>query len=134
MTPTDLVILAGSAAVVALMIGVAALLGFRQTARLDEAELGRLAAAEGVRIENAVLDARGRSALALLAGGKVLIARVMADGVSARVAAREAVKLRIAGGRLRIALADLGFAPLSLRFKDEAPDWLRALALAGENN
>ena len=128
MTQADLLVLAGSAAVVALLIGVAAALGFRQTARLDEAELGRLAAAEGVRIENAVLDARGRSALALLTGGKVLIARVMADGVSARAAPREAVKLRIAGQRLRIVFTDLGFAPLSLSFKDVAPDWLRALA------
>ncbi len=128
MTQTDLIILAASAAVVVLLAGLAAALGFRQSARLDEAELQRLAAGEGVQIENAVLDTNGKSALARVAGGKVMIARVMADGVSARVTNADALKLRVAKGRLRIALADLGFAPLRLKLNDEAPDWVRALA------
>ncbi len=128
MTQTDLIILAASAAVVVLLAAVAAALGFRQGALLDEAELARLAAGEGVQIENAVLDANGKSALARVAGGKVMIARVMADGASARVTNADALKLRFAKGGLRIALADLGFAPLRLNLNGEAPHWVRALA------
>jgi len=133
MTQTDLIVLAGSAAVVLLMIGVAAALGFYQTARLDEAELARLAAAEGAKIDAVVVDAKGKSALARLAGGKLLVARVMADGVSARVAASDALKLRVSGGRLRIGFVDLGFAPLSLSLKHGIPDWLGIIAVGDKS-
>jgi hypothetical protein len=127
---SDLIILAASALGVLFMVGIAALLGFRQSGRVGEAELAAFAASEGARVESAVFDANGRGALALLEGGKVLIARVMADGAAARVTRAGACRLRIAKGRLRIVLDDLGYAPLSLKLKDEAPTWL--LALAGE--
>lgn len=39
--------LAGSAAVILLMVVVAAFLGFRMSARIDESELNRFAEAEG---------------------------------------------------------------------------------------
>ncbi len=123
-----MIVLAGSAAVVLFMIGIAALLGFRQTARLDEVELARLAASEGVRIEGAIVDAKGRSALARLAGGGLLIARVLGDGVSARVAPTSALSLALERNGLRVTFADLGFAPLKLHFASDAPDWVRRLA------
>jgi hypothetical protein len=131
MTETDWIVLAASAAVVLFMIGVAALLGFRQTARLDDAELARLAAGEGARIEAAIIDTLGRGAVARLADGGVLIARVMADGVSVRVAPAGTLSFNLERNGLRVTFADLGFAPLTLRFASEAPDWVRRL-VAGE--
>ena len=132
MTETDLIVLAGSAAVVLFMISVAALLGFRQSARLDEAELARLAASEGARIEAAIIDKVGRGALARLGDGKLLIARVMADGVSARVAPAGSLRLNLERDGLRVTFSDLGFAPLKLRLASNAPDWVRRLAAGGK--
>lgn len=133
MTDTDWIVLAGSAAVVLFMIGVAALLGFRQSAQLDDGELARLAANEGARIDAAIVDKAGKGALARLGDGKLLIARVMADGVSARVAPAEALSFNLAGDGLRITFADLGFAPLKLRLAGDAPDWVRRLAVGGKS-
>src|SRR5690606_4879585 len=60
----ELIELGGSAAVVLLMIGVAAMLGFRMSARIDDGELTRLAETEGVRVDGAVIAKNGRTALA----------------------------------------------------------------------
>lgn len=122
--------LVGSVIAVALMVGAAAALGFRKTARLDEAALARLAAAEGASLEHAVIAPNGRDALARLSGGKVMIARVMGNDVSARVAPAGAVRLKLAPGRLSATFADLGFPPLNMRLQD-APAWLHELAGAG---
>jgi hypothetical protein len=130
MSAQDLLILAASAAVVLLLAGVAAMLGFRQSARIDEGELTRLAAAEGARVEDVALDAGGRGALARLANGKVLVARVMADGISTRLAQPSELRLHMGKRGLRVALADLGFAPLRLTLQGDAPAWLRAIAAA----
>jgi hypothetical protein len=127
MTTQDLYVLAGSGAVVLLMIGVAGVLGFRQSAKLDDAELARLAAAEGVRVDAALIDAKGRNALAKLSSGKLLIARVMADGVSARVAAPQQLRLRLRGGRLNATFGDIGFPALNMRLAT-TPAWLAELA------
>src|SRR5690349_20088750 len=81
----DLFVTIGSAAVIVLMLVVAAVLGFNQSALLDDAEIARLARAEGANVEAAAIDANGRAAVAKLNGGKLLIAKVMADGVSTRV-------------------------------------------------
>lgn len=132
MTETDWIVLAGSAAVVLFMIGVAALLGFRQTTRLDEADLARLAAGEGARIDAAIIDTEGKGAFARLADGNLLIARVMADGVSARVAPAGALGLSLERDGLRVSFADLGFAPLKLKLAGDAPDWVRRLADGGQ--
>ena len=123
-------ILAGSIIAVLFMAGVAALLGFRQTARIDEAELQRLASAEGAALEGAVIAENGKSALARLTGGKLLIARVMGADVSARVAPESAARIRSRNGKLSVAFADSGFPPLNLALK-ETPPWLAQLA-AGE--
>lgn len=132
MTETDVIVLAASAAVVLIMIGVAALLGFRETARLDDAVLAQLAAGEDARIEAAIVDTKGRSAVARLADGSLLVARVMADGVSARVAPAGALSLNLERDGLRVSFGDLGFAPLKLHFASDAPDWVRRLAAGGK--
>lgn len=126
MTTQDLYVLAGSAAVVLLMIGVAGALGFRQSAKLDDAELARLAAAEGTRVDAALIDPKGRNALARLSSGKLLVARVMADGVSARVAAPQQLRLRLRSGKLNATFGDIGFPALNLRVT-ATPAWLADL-------
>jgi hypothetical protein len=122
--------LIGSVIAVTLMVGVAAALGFRKTARLDEAALARLAAAEGASVEHAVIAPNGRDALAQLSGGKVLVARVMGNDVSARVAPAGALRLKLAAGQLSATFADLGFPALNMRLQD-APAWLHELAGGG---
>lgn len=126
MTVNDLYVLAGSGAVVLLMIGVAGALGFRKTAKLDEAELARLASAEGARMEAAAIDSKGRSAVAKLDGGKLLIAKVMADGVSTRVLTKGQARVRGAGGKLSITFGDLGYPSLNMRLENP-PAWLTEL-------
>jgi len=119
--------LAGSATVILVMLGVAAVLGFRKAAQIDEAALTRLAEAEGARIEHAVVAQNGRSALARLSDGRIMVARVMGADVSARCAAAKSVRLGLKHGRLDARFADTGFPPLKMRV-DGAPQWLNALA------
>jgi hypothetical protein len=128
---SDLIVLAASAAVVVFMVVVAALLGFRQSARIDDAELVRLASAEHTRIDAATIDARGASAVARLSDGKLLIAKVMADGVSARIAQAKDVALRLGNGRVKVRFGDVGFPAVDLRLSGEAPDWLKQMATRG---
>lgn len=120
-------ILAGSAAVVLFMVGVAAVLGFRQTAKLDEAELVKLAAAEGASVAESVIDDRGSSALVQLHGDKFMIVRVMGNDISARILPASAVELSLRDGKLTARFADLGFPPLHLRLQ-APPPWIAALA------
>ncbi len=122
--------LLGSVIAVTLMVLAAAALGFRKSATLDEAALVRLAAAEGASIEQAVIGPNGRDALARLSGGKLLVARVMGNDISARVAPAGAVRLTLRHGRLSATFADLGFPPLNMRLQD-APAWLDELAGGG---
>ena len=126
MTQGDLYVLGGSGAVVVLMIGVAGLLGFRATARLDDAELARLASAEGAHIEAAAIDAKGRAGVAKLTGGKLLVAKVMADGVSARVVPQGQAQVRAKGSKVSIRFADLGYPSLDMRLENP-PAWLAEL-------
>ena len=127
----ELVELGGSAAVVLLMIGVAAVLGFRMSARIDEGELTRLAAAEGARVDGAVIAQNGRAALARLSDGRVMVARVMGADVSARFAPRKAVQINVSSRRLNATFADVGFPPLNMRL-DESPAWLNDFSGGGE--
>jgi hypothetical protein len=126
MSATDLYVLAGSAAVVLLMVGIAGALGFRATAKLDDAELARLAAAEGARVEAAAVDAKGRAAIARLEGGKLLIAKVMADGVSARVLPSGQARVRAEAGKVSVTFADLGYPSLHMSLENP-PAWLAEL-------
>lgn len=127
MTVKDIIVLGASAGGVAFMVAMAALLGFRTAAKLDQAELERLAAEEGAKLEAAAIDTRGRAAIARLSGGKLLVARVLADGVATRAARPEQVALRLRKGRLTAGFGDLGFPPVSMRL-DAPPDWLQTLA------
>lgn len=119
----ELIELGGSAAVVLLMIGIAAVLGFRMSARIDDAELARLADAEGVLVTGAVIAQNGRAALARLSDGRVMVARVMGADVSARFAAAKNVRLDLKARRLNATFADVGFPPLHMRI-DDSPAWL----------
>jgi hypothetical protein len=127
---SDFLVLGASAAVIVFMVAVAAVLGFRIDARLDEAELQRLAASEGARLSEAVLDLSGKAALARLDSGRVLAARVMADGISTRVAATDAVRIKVNGQGVRVAFADIGFPPLVVRLGDQVPGWVLDLERA----
>lgn len=123
-------VLAGSIVAVLFMAGVAALLGFRDTARIDDAKLQSLAATEGAAVENSAIATNKKSALARLSGGKLMIARVMGADVSARVVPAAAARFRSRNGKLSVAFADTGFPPLNFQI-DETPRWLAQLA-AGE--
>ena len=122
--------LAGSAAVVLLMIGIAAGLGFRFSRRLDQSDLVALADAEGVRVDEAVLANNGRAALARLSDGRLMVARVMGADVSARFVAARAARIRLKPGRLDATFADVGFPPLHMKL-DDSPAWLSELAGGG---
>jgi hypothetical protein len=123
---TDLFVTAGSAGVIILMLGVAWVLGFRQTARLDEGELARLASGEGAQVEAAAIDTKGRAALARLKGGKLLVAKVMADGISARVLSPGQARVRLDKRKLSVTFGDLGYPSLNMRL-DDPPAWLGEL-------
>jgi hypothetical protein len=124
---TEAPVLAGSAAVVLLMIAVAWALGFRAQARLSEEALMRLAEAEGAALQHALITPDGRAALARLSNGKVMLARVMGHDFSARAAPAGAVRVRFAQGRLSAAFADTGFPPLNMQV-ESPPAWLAELA------
>jgi phosphohistidine swiveling domain-containing protein len=126
----ELIELGGSAAVVLLMIGIAAVLGFRMSARIDDAELARLAEAEGAIVNGAVIAQNGRTALARLSDGRVMVARVMGADVSARFAAANGVKLDVKARRLNATFADVGFPPLKMKLYD-SPAWLNEFSGGG---
>ena len=123
----DLVVLAASAAVVALMVGVAFALGFRDTAKLDSDMMARLASEESAGVEAAVIDSAGRAGVALLSDGRVLIARVMGGDVGVRVAQRANIRVRLRGNRLSVTAGDLGFPALNMS-ADSIPAEIAALA------
>jgi hypothetical protein len=123
-------VLAGSAAVVVLMVLVAYLLGFRARTRIDADMLARFAALEGGQVEAAAIAANGRAALARLADGRLLVARAMGADVSARVTPAASVRLRCKGDRLSATFADLGFPPLRMKLQDQ-PAWLKDLPGGG---
>ncbi len=90
---------------------------------LDDAELARLARAEGANVEAAAIDAKGRAAVAKLNGGKLLIAKVMADGVSTRVLSQGQARVRLDQRKLSITFGDLGYPSLNMRLENP-PAWL----------
>jgi len=126
MSQTDLFVTIGSGAVIILMLSVAWVLGFRQLARLDDAEVARLARAEGASVEAAAIDAKGRVAVAKLNGGRLLIAKVMADGVSTRVLPQGQAQVRLAQHKLSVTFGDLGYPSLNMRLENP-PAWLAEL-------
>jgi hypothetical protein len=127
---SKLPIIAGSAAVIVLMVSVAAALGFRPKAVLDDAALEQLAANEGASVEGAVISSDAKSALVRLSGGKIMVARAMGGDVSARIAPASAVRARINGEKLSVRFADVGYPPLHMRVQTP-PAWLAEL-VSGE--
>ncbi len=128
---SDLLVLAASALGVLAMVGAAMALGFRTRARLTESELARIAAEEGRTLQEALIAADARSAFARLADGAVLVARALGDGVSARIAPASGVRVTLEKGRLRVALADIGYPPLELRLQQAPPAWAAAMVQGG---
>lgn len=122
--------LLGSAAVILLMVGVAAALGFRIAARLDDDEMKRLAAAEGAWVQECVVAPNKRRGLARLTDGRLMVVRVMGLDTSVRIVASSDVRLRLCPGWLELAFADVGYPPLHMRLKDQ-PAWLAELACGG---
>ncbi|MBY0563179.1 MAG: hypothetical protein K2P58_03245 [Hyphomonadaceae bacterium] len=125
------VVNAASAVVVGLMVGLAALLGFRQRSRLDRAAVEALATGEGQTVQDALIASNGSAALALLSSGALLIARTLADGVSVRIVSAGGARLQVTPRKVTIAFADIGFPPLHLPLKAAPPAWLVALAQGG---
>jgi hypothetical protein len=130
MSLEDAIITAGSAVVVAFLVFMVWLLGFRTALKLDAEIIRReLAYAEpGAALTNALTDTRGRNGLGELADGRLLIARAMADGASLRLLPRKAAKVSLEPNRVRVRFADLGYPPLDLHLDGPAPAWLAALA------
>jgi hypothetical protein len=126
MSQADLISTTVSAGFVLIMVSLAALLGFRKSARLDASELARLAAAEGARVQAAALDERGRAGLAKLEGGKLLAAKVMADGISARVVGQREARVRSVKRGVSVTFGDLGYPSLNMRLENP-PAWLSEL-------
>lgn len=131
---TELYITAGSLGIVAVLSLLALLMGFRKPARLDGRAAFEALAAEsepGARISEALIDARGRAGIARLADGRLMVARAIGDKMSVRAMPARAVRLRLAGQRVILSFADLGFPQLSLLLGEgAAPAWLIALANA----
>jgi hypothetical protein len=125
----DWLVLAASAAVVAFMVTVAALLGFRARASIDAHELERLLALyePGARVAESAFATDGSAALARLTDGKLLIAKRMGDRVTLRIHALGAVKLAVTPGEVSAAFADLSFPILHMKLNDP-PRWLADLA------
>ena len=121
------IVTAASAGVVAFMVAVAFLLGFRARAALDEASLASLAAGETDAIDASVIAPNRSAAFARLRSGKLMIARVMGADVSTRVAPAQAARVRLNAGKLSVAFADVGYPPLHMKLSD-APAWVAALA------
>jgi hypothetical protein len=130
---TEAPVIAGSAAVVLFMVAMAYLLGFTARARLDQAALTQLAAAEGGELKASAIASDGRAALALLSDGRLMIARAMGEDVSARVTRADSVRVNLRPGRLSAAFADVGFPPLHMRLQD-SPAWLMELPGAGDSH
>ena len=126
------VIMAASAAFVALMVAFAAVLGFRENIRLDEEALRKLAAAEDASIEQWTIAPGARAAIARLSGEKLMAVRVMGDGVSTRIAPVQRTQIAVRGKGVSVAFADIGYPPLSLKMKEAPAEWLVSLAQGGQ--
>lgn len=131
----DWVILGASAVVVAFMVAVAALLGFRTRVRIDQRELERLLALSepGARIAESACADDGAAALARLTDGKFAVAKTMGDRVTLRLHAPAQVALALERGGVRATFADLGFPVLHMKLENP-PRWLAEVAAGGGGN
>ncbi|HWA01199.1 MAG TPA: hypothetical protein VG841_12885 [Caulobacterales bacterium] len=123
----------GSAAVIAVMVAAAALMGFRTAARIDADALERLVAETepDARVVDMFVAANGAAGLARLGDGRILAARVMGGDISTRLVQAKALRLRLTRDRLSVTFGDIGYPPLHFALKAAAPpDWI--IRLAGE--
>lgn len=126
----NLPVLAGSVAVIVLMLTVAFTLGFRPKVQLNDAALAQLAQNEGASVEGALIAPDAKSALARLSGGRIMVARAMGGDVSARIAPASAVSARLNGQKLSVQFADVGYPPLHMKV-ETPPAWLADLVGEG---
>jgi hypothetical protein len=107
-----------SALVSALLVGLAWLLGFRQTARIADAEaaLALVAKAEPdfIASGDVVLDKSGKAALVRGVDGAFCTIRVLGDGLTVRRFGPGTASISEEAGRLVVTSADLGFPKLVL--------------------
>ncbi len=122
------IVVAASAGVVAFMVGVAFILGFRASATLDDASLAALAAGESDAVDAAIISPNKRAGFARLRSGKLMIARVMGADVSTRTAPASSARVRLQGGKLSVTFADVGYPPLNFALSEAPPPWIAALA------
>jgi hypothetical protein len=130
MSVADLYTLGGSAGVIALMVAVAALLGFRTRLRIEsEADARRFIgeADPDARVADLALGADGLAALARLEDGRLVALRALGDRVSVRVFASSAARLKWRGAALVARFGDLGYPTLHLKLAERS-DWLARLA------
>lgn len=124
----QLIISAASAGAVLALIALAWLLGFRTGVRLksDADVQGAVESYEpGASVQHALIGADQKSALARLADGRFAAIKAMADRFAIRVFGEEALKLKRTRRGLRVAIADVGFPVLDLRFDGAPPFWLQ---------
>jgi Mg2+/citrate symporter len=114
---SKLVIFAASLAGIALLVGLAWALGFRNRDRIDEARLRALAqdAAPGAEIVRVRIDADGRAGLAWLADSRVLTAAVMGDRIAVRLWREDDVRFDETARGLQVEFPDLGYPGLVLK-------------------
>ncbi|MFM9829226.1 MAG: hypothetical protein ACKVOB_10870 [Sphingomonas sp.] len=130
-----LTFLGGSLAAVAVMVGLAAALGFWASPQIaGEADVRRLGEPYG-GARHVAIDSSGNCALALLGDGRLLIARAMGNRIATRVLPLSAVAaLRVdrppqhAGIAVSLRVRDFSFPALQLHLAgNTVPDWLNGL-------
>jgi hypothetical protein len=123
----DLVVLGASAAVVAILVGIAVAAGFRVRGRLDEAAVRAAVARIDPRLRAVDILIDDALAIARLADGRFAIVRAMGDGASARLVAKDQARFRVRrtknGLAVRTPGIDPGFPGGTVR-APEAPNWL----------
>jgi len=116
MTGVTLYVVSGL--VSALLVGLAWLLGFRQTARIADvqAALAMIADAEPDFIVegDVVLDKAGKAALVPGTNGSFCTVRALGDGFTLRRFGPGTLQVREEAGRLTVTSADIGFPKMVL--------------------
>lgn len=118
-----------SLAAVGFLVWLAWALGFRGNRRIaGEAEMLALSEPHG-GAQQCAIDTGGKSAIALLNDGRLLVAKIVGDRITTRIfdkGAIASIDMRRANGlQVRVRFKDFGFASLRLDTLDSAPQlWL----------
>lgn len=127
--------LGGSFAALALIVGLAAALGFRAKRQIaGEVDFSQLGAPYGGTRQIAI-DAAGTGALALLGDGRLLVVRAVGSQLATRVVPLSAIAAlqvrpvpKRSGIAVTVRLKDFGFPAVRLRIAGNTlPDWINEL-------